>query len=144
MQKIESLISPVARTFLALIFILSALGKTVAFEGTQAYMETTGVPGLLLAPTIAFEIGAALAVLLGWQTRIAALLLAGFSLVTAVAFHSNLGDQVQQIMFLKNVAMAGGFLLLVRYGSGHYSLDNRAGVRSARTAPQNQELRSTS
>ncbi len=126
MQKIEPFISPVARTFLALIFILSGLGKITAFEGTQAYMEATGVPGLLLAPTIAFEIGAALAVLLGWQTRIAALLLAGFSLVTAVAFHSNLGDQIQQMMFLKNVAMAGGFLLLVQHGSGVNILDNRA------------------
>ena len=144
MQKIEQLISPAARSFLALIFILSGLGKIAAFEGTQAYMEATGVPGLLLAPTIAFEIGAALAVLLGWQTRIAALALAGYSLVTAVAFHNNLGDQVQQMMFLKNVAMAGGFLLLVHYGSGHFGLDNRAGARSAPLAFQNRDLRSTS
>ena len=127
MQKIDPFISPVARTFLALIFVLSGLGKITAFEATQAYMAAAGVPGALLAPTIAFEVGAALAVLLGWQTRIAALLLGGFSLATAVAFHSNLGDQIQQIMFLKNVAMAGGFLLLVQHGSGAYSLDNRAG-----------------
>ena len=127
MQKIEPLISPVARTFLALIFILSGLGKITSFEGTQAYMEATGVPGMLLAPTIAFELGAALAILLGWQTQIAALLLLGFSLLTAVAFHSNLGDQIQQIMFLKNVTMAGGFLLLVQHGAGAYSLDARAG-----------------
>ncbi len=127
MQKIEPFISPVARTFLALIFILAGLGKITWFEGTQAYMEATGVPGMLLAPTIAFELGAALAILLGWQTRIAALLLLGFSLLTAVAFHSDLGEQIQQIMFLKNVAMAGGFLLLVQHGTGAYSLDARAG-----------------
>ncbi len=127
MQKIEPFISPVARTFLAMIFILSGLGKITSFEGYQAYMEATGVPGMLLAPTITFELGAALAILLGWQTRIAALLLLGFSLLTAVAFHSNFGDQIQQMMFLKNVAMAGGFLLLVQHGAGAYSLDARAG-----------------
>ncbi len=127
MKKIETFISPVARTFLALIFILSGLGKITSFEGYQAYMEATGVSGMLLAPTITFELGAALAILLGWQTRIAALLLLGFSLLTAVAFHSNLGDQIQQMMFLKNVAMAGGFLLLVQHGAGAYSLDARAG-----------------
>ncbi len=113
--------------FLALIFILSGPGKITAFDASQAYMAAAGVPGMLLAPTIAFELGAALAILPGWQTRIAALLLSGFSHLTAVAFHSDLGDQIQQIMFLKNVAMAGGFLLLVQHGTGACSLDARAG-----------------
>ncbi len=130
MKKIETFISPVARTFLALIFILSGLGKITSFEGYQAYTEATGVSGMLLAPTITFELGAALAILLGWQTRIAALLLLGFSLLTAVAFHRNLGDQIQQMMFLKNVAMAGGFLLLVQHGAGAYSLDAAPGERT--------------
>lgn len=144
MQKMEPFTSPTARTFLALIFILSGLGKITSFEGTQAYMEEAGMPAMLLAPTIAFELGAALAVLLGWQTRIAALLLAGFTLATAVAFHSNLGDPIQQLMFLKNVAMAGGFLLLVQHGSGVSSHDTRAGPLATRAFLNTTSERTTS
>lgn len=112
-----------ARAAMAAIFLLSGISKIGAFEGTQAYMAAFGLPGALLAPTIAFEILAGLAVLLGFRTRQAAFLLAGFSIVTALLFHSDFGDQVQQIMFLKNVAMAGGLLLLARNGSPSLSLE---------------------
>ncbi|MDH4110703.1 MAG: DoxX family protein [Nitrospira sp.] len=111
-----------ARAAMAAIFILSGISKIGAFEGTQAYMEAFGVPGVLLGPTVAFEILAGLAVLLGLAARQAAFLLAGFSIITALIFHRDFGDQVQQIMFLKNVAMAGGLLLLARDGSASLSL----------------------
>jgi putative oxidoreductase len=96
-------------------------------------MAAMGVPGALLPLVIAFEIGAALAIIVGFKTRIVALALAGFSIATAVAFHGNLGDQTQFIMFMKNVAIAGGFLFLVANGSGALALDNRQNdkVRSA-------------
>ena len=112
-----------ARAAMAAIFLLSGLSKIGSFEATQAYMEAFGLPGALLSPTIAFEILAGLAILLGFGARQAALLLAGFSVVTALIFHRDFGDQIQQIMFLKNVAMAGGLLFLARNGSPSLSLE---------------------
>ena len=112
-----------ARAFMAAIFILSAVGKIGAFEGTQGYMEAFGLPGFLLVPTILFEVGAGLLLLVGFKTRYVALLLAGFVIVSAAIFHADFGDQIQQIMFLKNVAMVGGFLLLAKVGAPGFSVD---------------------
>jgi len=120
-----------ARAGLSAIFILSGVGKIGAFAATQGYMEAFGLPGVLLAPTIAFEIGAGVALLLGLCVRYVALSLAGFSLVTALVFHRDFGDQIQQIMFLKNVAMAGGLLLMAKTGAPGTSL---YGVRANRAA----------
>ena len=68
---------------------------------------------------------ASIAIILGWQTRIIAFLLAGYSLLAALVFHTNFGNQIEMIMFLKNVSIAGGFLLLVANGAGPLSLDRR-------------------
>jgi putative oxidoreductase len=116
-------IDPVARTLMAAIFILSALGKLGAPGPTQGYMAAFGVPGALLWPTMAFELGAGLLLLAGLYIRPVALLLAGFSLGTALVFHNQLGDQIQQIMLLKNLAMTGGYLLLAKHGAPEFSLD---------------------
>jgi putative oxidoreductase len=89
-------------------------------------MEAMGVPGALLPVVIAVELLGGLAVMLGWQTRVAAFLLAGFSLLSAVLFHADFGDQMQMIMFMKNVSIAGGFLMLVSLGGGAFALDNRS------------------
>lgn len=113
------------RFLLALLFLLSGLGKLGAYGATAAYMASVGVPGWLLPAVIATEVLGGLAILLGWKTRAAAALLAGFSLLAALTFHSNLADQVQLIMFFKNVAIAGGFLLLVSHGAGPLSIDRR-------------------
>lgn len=112
-----------ARTGLSAIFILSGASKISAFQATQDYMEAFGLPGILLAPTIAFELAAGVALLLGLGTRYVAFLLAGFSLVTAGVFHTDFTDQIQQIMFLKNLAMAGGLLLLAKTGAPGLSVD---------------------
>jgi putative oxidoreductase len=93
-------------------------------------MDAMGVPGGLLPLVIALEILGGLAVMLGWQTRIAAFLLAGFTLLSALLFHANFGDQMQMIMFMKNISIAGGFLMIVALGAGAFSLDNRAPGRS--------------
>ena len=111
------------RIFMATIFILSGVGKIGTYESTQGYMEMFGVPVFLLTPTIVLEAGAGLAVLVGFKTRYAALLLAVFTLLTAVIFHRNFADQIQQIMFLKNLAMTGGFLLLAKVGAPQFSVD---------------------
>lgn len=117
----------IARILMALIFILSGLSKLGAVDAVRGYMEAMGVPGALLWPTIAFEIGAGGLVALGYHTRVIALLLAGFCLVTAAIFHHQFADQIQMIMFLKNIAMAGGFLLLAAVGSGSVGLDAKFG-----------------
>jgi putative oxidoreductase len=122
-------ISEVAgRGLLALLFLLSGVGKIGAYAGTAAYMSSVGVPGILLPIVIVTEVVGALAIMLGWKTRIVAFLLAGFSLLSALIFHNNFGDQMQMINFLKNVSIAGGFLLLVANGAGPLSIDRRFGV----------------
>jgi putative oxidoreductase len=119
------------RLGLSLIFIISGWGKIAAYAGTQQYMESMGVPGALLPLVIALELGGGLAILAGAFTRWIALALAGFSLAAAALFHGNLGDGMQAILFWKNVAMAGGFLMLAAHGAGAFSLD---AVRARRDA----------
>jgi len=113
------------RLLLALLFLISGLGKLGAYSGTAAYMASQGVPGALLPGVIATEVLGAAAIIAGWQTRTVALLLAGFTLLAAFVFHNNFADQVQAIMFLKNVSIAGGFLLLAAHGAGAWSIDRR-------------------
>lgn len=124
MKFIQHLAAPVARLLLSSIFILAGINKIGAYDATMQYMETSGVPGTALPFVIIFEIGLGLAVVFGLFSRLAALGLAGFSILSALIFHSNLGDQMQFIMFAKNVAMAGGFLLIWVHGPGAYALDS--------------------
>jgi putative oxidoreductase len=125
--RLQAPVMATARMLMALIFILSGLSKLGAADAVRGYMEAMGVPGLLLWPTIVFEIGAGLLVALGYRTRVVALLLAGFCLLSAAIFHHQFADQVQMIMFLKNISMAGGFLLLAAVGPGSFGLDARFG-----------------
>ena len=115
------------RAGLSLIFIISGFGKIAAYAGTQQYMESQGVPGALLPLVILAELGGGLAILGGLFTRWVALALAAFSVVAALLFHNNFGDQMQAINFWKNIAMAGGFLVLYANGAGKFSID---GLRS--------------
>lgn len=122
MTKISQLI---ARIFLAAIFISAGIAKIGGYDATQGYMEAMGVPGVLLPLVILLEAGGGLAILLGWKTRWMAAALAIFSIASAVLFHNDFADQTALIMFQKNIAIAGGFILLAVYGAGGYSLDNR-------------------
>lgn len=124
MNTLQTLSAPLGRLFLSLIFIIMGLSKIGSYAATQGWMESAGVPGALLPAVIALEVFGGIAILLGWQTRPVALLLAGFSLLTAVVFHADFADQNQFIAFLKNVALAGGFLMLVAQGAGSFSLDH--------------------
>ncbi|MGN6328474.1 MAG: DoxX family protein [Rhodanobacter sp.] len=112
------------RIGLSLIFIISGWGKIAAYAGTQQYMESAGLPGVLLPLVIALELGGGLAILSGAFTRWIALALAAFSLASAVVFHAHFDDAAQAINFWKNVAMAGGFLMLAAHGAGTLSLDH--------------------
>ena len=118
------------RILLAALFLMSGLGKIGAYSGTAEYMSSFGVPGILLPVVIATEVVGAIAIIAGWQTRIAASLLAGFTLIAAAIFHNNFGNQVEMIMFVKNVSITGGFLLLVANGAGPLSVDRRWGTQA--------------
>jgi len=114
------------RVLMTALFLISGIGKLGAgYAATQGYMASQGVPAALLPAVIALEIGGALLVIAGLWTRVAALALAAFTLLAALLFHANFADQVQQIMFLKNLAIAGGFLLLAANGAGGWSVDAR-------------------
>jgi putative oxidoreductase len=124
------------RILISLIFLLSGLHKIGGYAATQGYMAAMGVPGALLPLVIALEVGGSIAIILGYRTQLFAFLLAGFSIVSALLFHRALGDQVQFIMFMKNLAMAGGFLFLVARGAGDWSLDARRAYHSTPDARQ--------
>jgi putative oxidoreductase len=113
------------RALLALLFLLSGLGKLGSYDATAGYMSAMGVSGALLPVVIATEVIGAAAIIIGWRTRVVAFLLAGFTLLSALIFHRNLADQIQMIMFFKNIAIAGGLLLLVANGAGRLSIDRR-------------------
>ncbi len=113
------------RILLALIFIIAGAGKIGDPAGTAGYMQSMGVPAILLWPTIALEVLGGIAIIVGFQTRLVAYLLAAFTILAAAIFHSNFADQMQQLMFLKDVAIAGGFLLLASSGATAYSIDKR-------------------
>lgn len=114
------------RILLGHIFLLAGISKLgEGYAGTAGYMDSMGVPGGLLPVVIAVEILGGLMVILGFKARWAAFALAGFSIVAAVIFHSNLADQMQMILFMKNLSMAGGLLLLSVHGSGVLSVDKK-------------------
>lgn len=117
--------APAGRLFLALIFFMSGVNKIFAYGATQGYMDAMGVPGALLPLVIFAEVVGGLAIILGWKTRLAAVALAGFSIMSGVLFHADFADQTQMAMLMKNVAIAGGFLMLFAQGPGAYALDNR-------------------
>lgn len=115
------------RILISAIFVSAGYTKIVGYAGTSAYMAKMGVPAALLPLVILTELGGGLLVLLGWQTRIAAFLLAGFCLLSGLLFHYSVGDAANTISFWKNVAIAGGFLGLVAHGAGAWSIDGRSG-----------------
>jgi putative oxidoreductase len=125
----NSLVPAIGRLLIAAIFLLSGVGKIFNPEGTQAYIAAAGLPLPVVSYVIALvvEVGGGLLLLLGYRTRLAALVLAVFTLLAAVGFHHNFADQNQMIHFLKNLAIAGGLLQIVTFGAGGFSLDARAG-----------------
>lgn len=113
------------RVLLGGMFAYAGFSKIGAYAGTQAYMDSVGLPGALLPVVIGFEIVAGLMLIVGWQARAAATLLAGFTALTAIIFHANLSDPVQMLFFTKNFAIAGGLLMIAGLGAGRFSIDVR-------------------
>jgi putative oxidoreductase len=125
----DKILNIAARLLMSQIFILSGWSKLTGYAGSQQYMESQGLPGALLPLVILTELGGGLLLLVGFKTRWVALVLAAFSLLTAVMVHFKPGDQMQMINFMKNLAMAGGLLLFVRAGAGEPSVDAARGER---------------
>jgi len=129
MEKASTYAAPVARLFLAILFLMAGFGKLMNPAGTIGYISSAGLPfpELGYAIALAAELGGGLLILVGYQVRLIAPLMAIFTLATAVFFHNNFADQTQQIMFMKNIAIAGGFLALMANGAGALSIDDRKG-----------------
>ena len=113
--------------FLSALFLLSAFNKISNPAGTQQYMIANGMPlvGLLYIAAVIIELGGGLSVLLGYKVRWGAIALIIFLIPATLIFHTNFADQIQQIMFMKNIAMAGGLLLLAVGGDTAYSIDSK-------------------
>lgn len=124
----QSVLPVIGRVLLATIFVASGIGKLTAPAATIGYIQSVGLPlasvGLIVA--IAVELGGGLMLALGIKTRLVALGLAAFSIVTGLVFHNAIGDQNQMIHLLKNFAMAGGLLQVAAFGAGAYSVDQRS------------------
>ena len=117
---LNSLLALAARALMAFIFIMAGYGKITDYAGTAGYMTSMGVPEFLLPLVILVEFGGGIALLIGFQTRIAAGALAGFCIISGFIFHAT---PDQQIMLAKNLALAGGLLAFVRTGAGRPSVD---------------------
>lgn len=122
MNQLQNFSAPIGRLLLVAIFIYSGIGKISGYEATQGYMEMMGVPGIMLPLVIILEVLGGIAILVGFKARWVALLFAGFSILSALIFHP-FGDPEQQNDFMKNIAMAGGFLMIFAHGPGAFSLD---------------------
>ena len=119
----SNLIDFIGRIFISALFLLSAYNKIFSIDGTMSWMEGFGIPGLLLYPTIVLEIILPLFIIVGYQARFSASLLAIFCIVTAFIFHYDFTDQTQTIAFLKNIGLAGGFLFIVCNGTKDWAID---------------------
>tara|TARA_Y100000389_G_scaffold185663_1_gene205288 strand:- start:1161 stop:1547 length:387 start_codon:yes stop_codon:yes gene_type:complete len=120
-----NLIDFIGRLFISALFLLSAYNKILSVDGTMSWMEGFGVSGLLLYPTIALEIILPIFIIIGYQAKLSAGLLAFFCLATAFIFHYDFNDQMQTIAFLKNVGLAGGFLFILANGTKDWSMDRK-------------------
>lgn len=120
MDKMSELLG---RVLLGHIFLLAGINKIGGYESTQGYMEAMGVPGILLPLVIVLEVAGGLSIIVGFKAKWLAYALAGFSVVAGLIFHADFGDQTQMILFMKNMSIAGGLLLLAAHDSGEWSLD---------------------
>ena len=115
----------IARISISILFLLNGIFKINNYEGTIGWMESFGLPGILIIPAIILEIIGPILIIIGFQTRIAAGALSLFCIATAIIFHNEFSDQMQLNAFLKNIALAGGFLFLVVNGSRGFCLDKK-------------------
>jgi len=112
------------RIFLSTLFLVEGIGKISMQEDVIMYMENYGIPGILFIPAIILEILFPLLLIVGYKTKWSALIMALFTFTVAIIFHTNFSEEMQMIFFLKDIAIAGGFMIIIFYGPGKISLDH--------------------
>jgi putative oxidoreductase len=129
----DKVISVAARLLMAQIFIIAGWQKLTGFSGTEGYFASLGIPmvSIVTPLVVLIELGGGIALLLGFKTRWVAAILALFTVGSALIAHTNFAEQGQAINFMKNLAIAGGFLMFVKYGAGAASIDARIGRSSS-------------
>ena len=115
----------IGRIFISSVFLLSGYNKIFSYENTVTWMEGYGVPGLLLWPTIVLEILLPIFIIIGYKTQLSAILLAIFSITTAIIFHLDFSNQMQIVAFLKNLGLAGGFMFIAINGTKDFALERK-------------------
>ena len=113
-----------ARIFLSALFLIEGVGKIFTQEQVVMYMEDYSVPGILFVPAVVLEIILPLLLIVGYKTKLAALVMSLFTLTVAIIFHTDFNNEMQLVFFLKDLAIAGGFLVVFVYGSNKFSLDH--------------------
>ena len=114
----------IGRILLSALFLIEGIGKISMQEDVIMYMEDYGVPEILFIPAIILEILFPLLLIIGYKTKLSALIMALFTLTVAIIFHTNFSEGMQMIFFLKDIAIAGGFMIIIVYGPGKISLDH--------------------
>lgn len=125
MQDAASFTALIGRLLIALIFVVAGFHKIFDYAGLVTYMEAHGVAGVLLPAVIVLQLVGSALLILGYWSRAVALILAGFTIITALIFHTDFADQIQIALFLKNLAMAGGMLMLVAFGPGRFAMNQK-------------------
>ena len=115
----------IGRVFISLVFLLSGFNKIGNYEGTVDWMESFDIQGIILIPAIILEVVAPILIMVGYKVKISAALLSLFCIATAIIFHNDFSNQMQFVSFMKNIALAGGFLFIVVNGAKDFSLDKK-------------------
>ena len=120
-----NIIDLLGRIFISVLFFINGIFKINNYEGTIEWMDSYALPGIMIIPAIIIEIVAPILIVIGYKTKMAAVLLFLFCISTAFIFHNDFSDQMQLTAFLKNIALAGGFMFLIANGARAYSLDKK-------------------
>ena len=120
-----NILNLLGRIFISVLFFINGIFKINNYDGTIEWMSSYDLPGILLIPAIIIEIVAPILIVIGYKTKIAAALLFLFCISTAFIFHNDFSDQMQLTAFLKNIALAGGFMFLITNGARGFSFDKK-------------------
>ena len=114
----------IGRIFLSALFLIEGIGKISMQEDVMMYMENYGIPGILFIPAVILEILFPLLLIVGYKTKLAAFVMALFTFTVAIIFHTDFSKGMEMVFFLKDLAIAGGFIMIFVYGANKISLDH--------------------
>ena len=114
----------IGRILLSALFLIEGIGKISMQEDVMMYMENYGIPGILFIPAVILEILFPLLLIVGYKTKLAAFVMALFTFTVAIIFHTDFSKGMEMVFFLKDLAIAGGFLMIFVYGPNKISLDH--------------------